>query len=85
MEKFNELIGNRTRDLPVFSIVSQPTTLPRSPISSPAEYEILLKFNNAPHIVGSNYVDFVADDPDMTNLRNNNNTVPEFSKHPFPL
>jgi hypothetical protein len=28
IEKFNGLIGNRTRDLPAFSIVPQPSTLP---------------------------------------------------------
>jgi hypothetical protein len=28
IEKSNDLIGNRTRDLPAFSIVPQPTTLP---------------------------------------------------------
>jgi hypothetical protein len=31
IEKSNELIGNRTRDLPACSIVPQPTTLPRAP------------------------------------------------------
>jgi hypothetical protein len=30
-ENSNDLIGNRTRDLPAFSIVPQPTTLPRAP------------------------------------------------------
>jgi hypothetical protein len=29
-EKCNELIGNRTRDLPAYSIVPKPTTLPRA-------------------------------------------------------
>jgi hypothetical protein len=29
IEKSNELIGNRNRDLPAYSIVPQPTTLPR--------------------------------------------------------
>jgi hypothetical protein len=28
LEKSNDLIGNRTRDLPDYSIVPQPTTLP---------------------------------------------------------
>jgi hypothetical protein len=28
IEKSNDLIGNRTRDLPACSIVPQPTTLP---------------------------------------------------------
>jgi hypothetical protein len=31
IEKFNDLVGNRTRDLPVCSIVPQPTTLLRRP------------------------------------------------------
>jgi hypothetical protein len=31
IEKFNDLIGNPTRDLPACSIVPQPTTLPRAP------------------------------------------------------
>jgi hypothetical protein len=30
IEKSNDLIGNRTRDLPACSIVPQPTTLPRA-------------------------------------------------------
>jgi hypothetical protein len=30
IEKFNDLIGNRTRDLPVCSIVRQPTMLLRA-------------------------------------------------------
>jgi hypothetical protein len=30
IEKFNDFIGNRTRDLPARSIVPQPTTLPRA-------------------------------------------------------
>jgi hypothetical protein len=29
-EKSNDLIGNQTRDLPAFTIVPQPTTLPRT-------------------------------------------------------
>jgi hypothetical protein len=33
-EKFNDLIANRTRILPVCSIGSQQTTLPRAPSSS---------------------------------------------------
>jgi hypothetical protein len=32
MDFLNEFIGNRTQDLPTYSIVSQPTTLPRAPI-----------------------------------------------------
>jgi hypothetical protein len=31
IEKFSDLIGNRTRDLPASSIVPQPTTVPRAP------------------------------------------------------
>jgi hypothetical protein len=31
IEKSNDLIGNRTGDLPACSIVPQPTTLPRAP------------------------------------------------------
>jgi hypothetical protein len=31
--KFSDLIGNRTRDLPAYSIVLQPTTLPRAHLS----------------------------------------------------
>jgi hypothetical protein len=31
IEKSSELIGNRTRDLPACSVVSQSTTLPRAP------------------------------------------------------
>jgi hypothetical protein len=30
LKKFNDLIGNRIRDLPACSIVPQPTTLPRA-------------------------------------------------------
>jgi hypothetical protein len=30
-EKSNDLIGNRTYDLPTCSIVPEPTTLPRAP------------------------------------------------------
>jgi hypothetical protein len=31
LKKSNDLIGNRTSDLPACSIVPQPTTLPRAP------------------------------------------------------
>jgi hypothetical protein len=31
LKKFNDLIGNRTCDLPACSIMPQPTTLPRDP------------------------------------------------------
>jgi hypothetical protein len=30
IEKFNDLIGTQTHDLPAYSIVTQPTTLPRA-------------------------------------------------------
>jgi hypothetical protein len=40
-EKSNHLIGNRPRDLPAGSIVPQPTTLPRAPITMYTEF----KFN----------------------------------------
>jgi hypothetical protein len=33
LKKSNDLIRNRTRDLPVRSIVPQPTTLPRAPMN----------------------------------------------------
>jgi len=32
MKKFNDNIGNRTRDLPACSAVPQPTALPRAPV-----------------------------------------------------
>jgi hypothetical protein len=31
IEKFNDLIGSRSRDLPAYRTVPQPTTLPRGP------------------------------------------------------
>jgi hypothetical protein len=31
MKKYNNIIGNRTRDLPTFSVVPQPTVLQRAP------------------------------------------------------
>jgi hypothetical protein len=34
IEKSNDLIGTRTRDLPACSIEHQPTTLPRAPLSA---------------------------------------------------
>jgi hypothetical protein len=33
LKKSNDLIGNRTRDLPTCSIVPQPTTLPHAPLT----------------------------------------------------
>jgi hypothetical protein len=33
IEKFSDLFGNRTRDIPTCSIMPQPTTLPRAPIT----------------------------------------------------
>jgi hypothetical protein len=38
IEKSNDLIGNRIRDLPGCSIVPQRTTLPRAIIIIPARY-----------------------------------------------
>jgi hypothetical protein len=32
LKKFNDLVGKRSRDLPAYSIVPQPTTLPRAPL-----------------------------------------------------
>jgi hypothetical protein len=40
LKKFH-LIGTRTRDLPVCSIVPQPTTLPRTPLWNKVRHEIL--------------------------------------------
>jgi hypothetical protein len=31
LKKYNDIIGNRTRELPACSIVPQSTTLPRAP------------------------------------------------------
>jgi hypothetical protein len=47
IEKSNDHIGNRTRDLPVCSIVPQPTTLPRAPelgISFPNSLQVKLLY-----------------------------------------
>jgi hypothetical protein len=40
LKKTNDLIGNRTHDLPACSIVPQPTTVPRAP---PSNFIIKLK------------------------------------------
>jgi hypothetical protein len=40
IEKFNDLVGNRTRDLPACSMVPQPTTLP-SALKSPYPNKIM--------------------------------------------
>jgi hypothetical protein len=54
LKKFNDLIGNRTRDLPACGIVPQPTTLPRGALrqrqihaasSGTAEYTPFLHLN----------------------------------------
>jgi hypothetical protein len=45
-EKSNDLLGNRTRDLPACSIVHQPTTLPRAPVVT--ECGILFCFHRLP-------------------------------------
>ena len=36
-KKSNDIIGNRTRDIPACSIVAQPTKLPRAPVPSLAQ------------------------------------------------
>jgi hypothetical protein len=41
IEKSNDPIGNKTRDLPACSIVPQPTTLPRAPCSTSRHVEII--------------------------------------------
>jgi hypothetical protein len=43
MQIKKHLFGTRTRDLPVCSIVPQPTTLPRAPIINLGEVEIVTK------------------------------------------
>jgi hypothetical protein len=42
LKKFSDLIGTRTRDLPVCSIVSQPTTLRRAPVKRVERLLLLL-------------------------------------------
>jgi hypothetical protein len=42
IEKYNDLIGNITRDLPVCSIVPQPTTLPRAIVETPTAFSLLV-------------------------------------------
>jgi hypothetical protein len=59
IEKSNDLIGNRTRDLPACSIVPQLTTLPRAPIHS-AVQEILNLFMEPQGSFGiTEFLDFV--------------------------
>ena len=38
----NDIIGNRTRDLPTCSALSQPTALPRAPLQVIEEYKVLV-------------------------------------------
>jgi hypothetical protein len=44
IEKSNELIGNRTRDIPACSMVPQPTTLPHAPFFSTASVRSIFSF-----------------------------------------
>jgi hypothetical protein len=44
IEKSNDLIGNRTRALPVRSIVPQPTTLPRAPVTFKVKWRSCVEF-----------------------------------------
>jgi hypothetical protein len=39
VEKSNNFIGNRTRDLPAFSIVPQPSKLPDAPLEHLTEWK----------------------------------------------
>jgi len=40
MKNSNDTIGNRTRDLPTFSAVPQPTAPPRAPYSLVGKYNL---------------------------------------------
>jgi hypothetical protein len=44
IEKSNDLIENRSRDLPAYSIVPQPTTLPRAPCKYVRGFTLLNSF-----------------------------------------
>jgi hypothetical protein len=46
IEKSNNLIGTRTRDLPARSIVPQPTTLPHAPIVSSIKHVNVMFLDN---------------------------------------
>jgi hypothetical protein len=48
IEKFSDLIRNRTLNLPAWSIVPQPTTLPRAPEMLGNEQETNLKHTRIP-------------------------------------
>jgi hypothetical protein len=41
IEKSNDLIENRTRDLPACSVVPEPTTLPRAPSKKWSPYFLM--------------------------------------------
>jgi hypothetical protein len=47
-EESNDLIGNRTSDLPACSIMPQPTTLPRAPLVRPKHVEIKCDYKVEP-------------------------------------
>jgi hypothetical protein len=44
LKKSNDLIGNRSRDIPACSIVPQPSTLPRDPIISHVDPKLSLLY-----------------------------------------
>ena len=44
MEKSSHTIGNRTRDLPAYSAVPQPTALPRAPRKQNVCFDLLYNF-----------------------------------------
>ena len=48
IKKYNDIIGNRTRDLPACSAVSQPTAPPRTPLIRAALYRLLVLLNYFP-------------------------------------
>jgi hypothetical protein len=52
LKKFDDLIGNQTRDLLAYSIVPQPSMLPQAQLTNVADYKqvlILYKAQNAFH------------------------------------
>jgi hypothetical protein len=50
IEKINDLIGNRTRDLRACSIVPQPTTLPRAQLVRTRVPRIILVLFNSTYL-----------------------------------
>jgi hypothetical protein len=75
IEKFNEFIGNRTRDLPACSILAQPTTLLhnifayRSKVSKPYVCLIvhIVYMNSAIYLVTSTRISCVCVAPEIFN------------------